>query len=288
MIRSMTAFARQENTDTWGTAYWELRSVNNRYLDIVPRLPEDVRSLETAVRDRIRARIKRGKVDCTLRLTMGNQGGSLFALNLELAARLAEASREIDGLLQNPARVNAMDILRWPGVVQTEAPDLDVLGRAVLDLLERALDELVTGREREGQAIEALIAGRCQEMSDIVATVRKHLPEALAEYRQRLVERLAEVREQLDVERLEQEMVLMAHKTDVAEELDRLDAHIAEVRRVLAEEDPAGRRLDFLMQELNREANTLAAKSMDADTTRASVDLKVLIEQMREQVQNVE
>ncbi|MDX1431727.1 MAG: YicC/YloC family endoribonuclease [Gammaproteobacteria bacterium] len=288
MIRSMTAFARRESTDTWGTAYWELRSVNNRYLDIVPRLPEDVRALETAVRERIRARIKRGKVDCTLRLTLGSQGGSLFALNLDLAARLAEAAHEIEALLHDPARVNAMDVMRWPGVVQTEAPDLDALGRAVLELLDAALDELVASREREGQAIDALIAGRCREMSAIVAAVRKRLPEALAEYRQRLAERLAEVREQLDAERLEQEMVLMAHKTDVAEELDRLEAHIAEVSRVLAEEDPAGRRLDFLMQELNREANTLAAKSMDADTTRASVDLKVLIEQVREQVQNVE
>ncbi len=288
MIRSMTAFARSERTESWGTAYWELRSVNNRYLDVSPRLPEEARAIETTVRERIRGRLSRGKVDCTLRLNLDGDNDTGLTLNLDLAKRIAEATREIDALLHDPARVSAVDVLRWPGVVRTQAPDVDALGKAALELLDEALAELVTTREREGQHIHALIAQRCDEMGTIVAGVRKRLPEVLEICRQRLRDRLAELIEQLDEERLEQEMAMLAQKTDVAEELDRLDAHLTEVRRVIDNEEPAGRRLDFLMQELNREANTLGSKSIDTETTRASVELKVLIEQMREQIQNVE
>jgi uncharacterized protein (TIGR00255 family) len=274
MIRSMTAFARSERTEDWGTAYWELRSVNNRYLDVTPRLPEEARAIE--------------KVDCTLRLTLSADNDINLNLNLDLAKRVADATREIDALLHDPARVSAVDVLRWPGVVQTESPDADTLSKAVLELLDEALAELLATREREGRHIHEAIAQRCDEMRAIVETVRTRLPEVLEACHQRLRDRLAEFVEQLNEERLEQEMAMLAQKTDVAEELDRLDAHLEEVRRVLAEEEPAGRRLDFLMQELNREANTLGSKSIDTETTRASVDLKVLIEQMREQVQNVE
>ena len=288
MIRSMTAFARKERTEDWGTAYWELRSVNNRYLDVTPRLPEDVRAIESAIRERVRARLSRGKVDCSLRLTLGAGTGAGLELNLDLAKGVAKATREIDALLHDPARVNAIDVLRWPGVVQTQSPDVDALGNAVLELLDDALTELVSTREREGRHIDALITQRCDEMQSIVDAVRKRLPEVLDACRQRLRDRLAEFTEQLNEDRLEQEMAIVAQKTDVAEELDRLDAHVKEVRRVLEKEEPAGRRLDFLMQELNREANTLGSKSIDTETTRASVDLKVLIEQMREQIQNVE
>ena len=288
MIRSMTAFARSERTEDWGTAYWELRSVNNRYLDVTPRLPEETRAIESAVRERIRKRLSRGKVDCTLRLTLGTNHDANITLNLELARRVSEATREIDALLHDPARVSAVDVLRWPGVVETESPDLDALGQVVLELLDEALTGLVASREREGLHIHDVIAQRCDEIQDIVDAVRARLPEVLETCRQRLRERLAEFLEQLNEERLEQEMAILAQKTDVAEELDRLDAHLIEVRRVLEEEEPAGRRLDFLMQELNREANTLGSKSIDTETTRASVDLKVLIEQMREQIQNVE
>ena len=288
MIRSMTAFARSERTEDWGTAYWELRSVNNRYLDVTPRLPEDARAIESAVRERIRARLNRGKVDCTLRLTLGMDSEASLTLNLELAKRVSEATREIDALLHDPARVSAVDVLRWPGVVQTQSPDVDTLGTAVLELLDEALAELISTREREGRHIHELIVKRCEEMKRIVNKVRKRLPEVLEICRQRLRDRLAELLEQLNEERLEQEMAMLAQKADVAEELDRLDGHLKEVRRVLDKEEPAGRRLDFLMQELNREANTLGSKSIDAETTRASVDLKVLIEQMREQIQNVE
>jgi uncharacterized protein (TIGR00255 family) len=284
----MTAFARSERTDEWGTAYWELRSVNNRYLDVAPRLPEEVRAVESTVRERVRARLARGKVDCTLRLSLGASRDAHLDLDLDLARRVADATREIDGLLHDPARVSAIDVLRWPGVVRTQSPDVDALGRAVLELLDLALDELVTSREREGQHIAGLLAQRCDEIAAITVAVRKRLPEILEGCRQRLRERLTELVEQLNEERIEQEIAMVAQKTDVAEELDRLDAHVREVRRVLDKEEPAGRRLDFLMQELNREANTLGSKSIDTETTRASVDLKVLIEQMREQIQNVE
>ncbi len=288
MIRSMTAFARSERTEQWGTAYWELRSVNNRYLDVTPRLPEEVRAIEGAIRERVRARLGRGKVDCTLRLSLGAGSDASLELDLELARRIAEATREIDALLHDPARINAVDVLRWPGVVQTQSPDIDAVGKAVLELLDEALNELVTTREREGQHIDGLLRQRCDEIQALTGAVRQRLPEVLEACRQRLRDRLAEFAEQLNEERLEQEMAIVAQKTDVAEELDRLDAHIKEVRRVLDEEQPAGRRLDFLMQELNREANTLGSKSIDTETTRASVDLKVFIEQMREQIQNVE
>ena len=288
MIRSMTAFARRELAEDWGTAYWELRSVNNRYLDVTPRLPEELRVIEGAVRERVRAKLARGKVDCTLRLTLGAGSGASIELDLELARRVFEATREIDALLHDAARINAIDVLRWPGVVKTESPDVDVIGAAVLALLDESLAELVETREREGGQIGAMLAQRCDDIATIVTGVRARLPEVLEACRQRLRDRLAELTEQVNEERLEQEIVLVAQKTDVAEELDRIDAHLAEVRRVLGTGKPAGRRLDFLMQELNREANTLGSKSIDTETTRASVDLKVLIEQMREQIQNVE
>jgi uncharacterized protein (TIGR00255 family) len=288
MLRSMTAFARSERTEQWGTAYWELRSVNNRYLDVSPRLPEEVRAVEGTVRERVRAKLSRGKVDCSLRISLGAGSDASLELNLGLARRVAEATREIDALLHDPARVSAIDVLRWPGVVQTQSPDTDTLGKAVLELLDEALAQLVTTREREGQHIAGLLTQRCDEIQAITDAVRKRLPEVLAACRQRLHERLTELVEQLNEERLEQEIAMVAQKTDVAEELDRLDAHVNEVRRVVDKEQPAGRRLDFLMQELNREANTLGSKSIDTETTRASVDLKLLIEQMREQIQNVE
>ncbi len=288
MIRSMTAFARSERTEDWGTAHWELRSVNNRYLDVSPRLPEEMRAIESAVRERVRGRLSRGKVDCTLRLSLDTESDASLELNLNLARRVADATREIDALLHDPARVSAIDVLRWPGVVQTRSPDIDTLGIAVLELLDEALGGLVTTREREGQHITGLLTQRCDEIQAIVGNVRERLPEVLEACRQRLRDRLAEFAEQLNEERLEQEMAMVAQKTDVAEELDRLDAHVKEVQRVVDKEQPAGRRLDFLMQELNREANTLGSKSIDTETTRASVDLKVLIEQMREQIQNVE
>lgn len=284
----MTAFARAEGETQWGAALWELRSVNNRYLDVSPRIPDDLRAIEQEVRERVRRRLGRGKVDCSLRLTRSSEVATGFTVDTALAQRIADASREIDHILHDPARVGSMEVLRWPGVIQSAAIDHEAIGKAALALLDTALDDLVATREREGGRIAALLEERLAAIQSIVAAVRGRIPEVVAAARQRLVARLAELREQLDPERIEQEIAILAQKSDAAEELDRIEAHVAEVRGILARDEPAGRRLDFMMQEFNREANTLGSKSADPDTTRAAVDLKVLIEQMREQVQNLE
>ena len=284
----MTAFARAERSDSWGAAQWELRSVNNRYLDVSPRMPEDVRSLDVAVRERVAGALGRGKVDCVLRVTHTTPSDAALELDLDLVRRLADASRKIDAILHDPARVNSLEVLRWPGVLRSEAPELETVAHTVLGALDEALAELVVTREREGERIKGMLLERCGSIAAVVAEVREVLPEIIADARERLETRVAELVEQADPQRLEQEVALLAQKSDVAEELDRLEAHVAEVRRVLEEAKPVGRRLDFLMQELNREANTLGSKSLDLRSTRASVELKVLIEQMREQIQNVE
>ena len=288
MIRSMTAFARQESQGEWGALQLELRTVNQRYLEISPRLAEELRPLEPKIRERLGQRLSRGKVECNLRYQPPQGSGSELALNLELVRQLAHASREIDGIIYNPAPINALEVLRWPGVIESSHIDPQQLGQETMALLERALDELAANREREGASLKQIILQRCDGADAVIQQVRRHLPAILDGQRQRLLARLHEARKELDPERLEQEMVILAQKTDVAEEMDRLATHLTEVRRVLDTDEPVGRRLDFLMQELNREANTLGAKSIDTETTRASVELKVLIEQMREQVQNIE
>jgi uncharacterized protein (TIGR00255 family) len=284
----MTAFARREVQAPWGSAWWELRSVNHRYLEVATRLPEELRALEPEVRARVGERLGRGKVDCTLRYQPAFAAGGNVRVNQALAEQIARASREIDQLIYNPAPVHSLDVLRWPGVLEADAPDMEAVGAAVLALLGQALDDLVATREREGAHIAGFLQARVGEMEPLVARARARVPEVVAATRERLRGRLAELRAEVDSQRLEQEIVLFAQRVDVAEELDRLTIHFAEVRRVLGEGKPVGRRLDFLMQELNREANTLGSKSADPETTRAAVDLKVLIEQMREQVQNVE
>ena len=294
MIRSMTAYARAERDTDWSSIQWELRSVNNRYLDVVTKLPDDFRALENDVRERVRTRLRRGKVDCYLRATPTHDSHGMEALDidLELARRIADATRKIDQVLHEPASVSSMDVLRWPGVIRPTTVDNDALSQTVLELLGAALDELVATREREGGKIASMIEQRLGEMELIVVAIRERMPQILAAASERLATRLEDLlassQASLDHDRLEQEMAMLAQKADVAEEIDRLQAHIVEVRRVLGDRGPVGRRLDFLMQELNREANTLGSKSIDTDSTRASVDLKVLIEQMREQVQNVE
>ena len=288
MICSMTAFAREERQNEAGTVIWELRSVNHRYLDVFARLPEDLRSLDPVVRARVGAKVRRGKVECVLRYKPTPQQESTLRVNRKLARQVAEAAKEIDSLLTNRGPANALDVLRWPGVVETPPLDPDAVCEPIVSALDAALAELAVTREREGRKIAELIRGRVAEMEIIISEVRRRLPAIIVAERERLTNRLAELKAELDAERLEQEMVIFSQKIDVAEELDRLDAHLDEVRRVLDESKPVGRRLDFLMQELHREANTLGSKSVDTDTTRASVDLKVLIEQMREQIQNVE
>lgn len=287
MLRSMTAFARHESQGEWGALAIELRSVNHRFLEIVFRLPEELRSLEPALRERFGARLGRGKVDCSIRYSPPAAGSEL-QLNGQLAERLAHLSRQVDGYIYDPSPVNSMDILRWPGVLESPRPDLEHVQTELDALVEAALVEFVATREREGGKLGEMIAQRCVAMAEVVVEVRQRLPEVQQRLRERLRERLAEVKADLDESRLEQEMVYFANKLDVSEELDRLETHLAEVERVLGESKPVGRRLDFLLQELNREANTLASKSNDAELTRAAVDLKVYIEQMREQVQNIE
>ena len=288
MARSMTAFARQELAKDWGTLTLELRSVNHRYLDVSLRLPEDFRNLESKIREKISAKLARGKVDVGLRFLRTETSSGEIIIDKELVQQIANASREIDHILYNPEAVYSLDLLRWPGVIKTPELDSAELTTALFELLDVTLDELLEGREREGEKLAGLIQQRCQSISDVIVEVKKRLPEIMQIWREKLLKRIQDASVEVDENRLEQELVIIAQKTDVDEELDRLATHVTEVERVLKEQKPIGRRLDFLMQELNREANTLGSKSIDTETTKASVDLKVLIEQMREQIQNIE
>lgn len=288
MIHSMTAFARREQATPWGALVWELRSVNHRYLEISPRLPEELRVTEAPLRERVAATVQRGKVDCQLRWQAATQQSMELSLNKDLAKRLVAVAAEVDGLLRHPASVSAFEVLRWPGVVQSTPADVEQLSAIALALLDEALAELAATRAREGAKLKAIIEQRCEAVAAQAAQARQRLPEVRARFRDKLRARLAEIKGELDPQRLEQEMVLLSQRLDVEEEIDRLDAHLIEVRRVLNQSGAVGRRLDFLMQELHREANTLGSKSADVETTRISVEMKVLIEQMREQVQNIE
>lgn len=288
MIQSMTAFARAQSQGDWGSMVCELRSINHRYLEISIRLPEALHELESQMRELIRRHIKRGKIECYFRFQPSEVAGIEIVVNAALAKKLCEANETIAKLLSNPAPVNTMDILHWPGILQMEEMDLERLEVEVLQILEKGLTELVDARSREGAQLRELFNKRLDSMAEELEKARQRLPAILASQRERLMTRFSEANIQLDAGRLEQEIVLFAQKIDVTEELERLDTHISEVRRVLKQGGSMGRRLDFLMQELNREANTLGAKSVDNDTTRVSVELKVLIEQIREQVQNVE
>jgi len=288
MTKSMTAFAREVASVEVGEFVWEVRSVNHRFLEPSIRLPEELRPLEPAVRERLAERLQRGKIDCALRFAprAGALGG--LRVNHHLLQQLIAVSDEVAAVVGTVPRPAVFDLMRWPGVLQEEAQDVSAVTKEALGLLDRALDGLIAAREREGARLAEAIRERCQRVEAQVAGVRERLPEVLALGAQRLRERLAELRAEVDANRLEQEVALLAQRLDVAEEMDRLAAHVAEVRDVLTRPAAVGRRLDFLMQELNREANTLGSKSADVETTRAAVEMKVLIEQMREQVQNLE
>ncbi len=288
MARSMTAFARQELVKDWGTLTLELRSVNHRYLDVSLRMPEDFRNLEPKIREKVSAKLARGKIDVGLRFSRTETSSGDIVIDKELVQQIANASREIDHILYNPNAVASLDVLRWPGVIKTPELDSAELTTALFELLEVTLDELLEGRAREGEKLAELIQQRCQSISDVIVEVKKRLPEIMQIWREKLLKRIQDASVEVDENRLEQELAIIAQKTDVDEELDRLVTHVTEVERVLKDQKPIGRRLDFLMQELNREANTLGSKSIDTETTKASVDLKVLIEQMREQIQNIE
>ncbi len=288
MLRSMTAFARQEQSSAWGSIIWELRSVNHRYLETSIRLPEALRSLESLVRERIAAKLNRGKVEGMLKLQTTGAALTGITLNQPVVERLLEVAGELEHLIGPGAGLRLVDVLRWPGVVSEAEPDLDEIKLTLLNSLDAALAELVATREREGQRTAELIQQRCVAMREQVRQVRIRRPEVLARWRDKLLGRLADLPVEADPGRLEQELVLVAQRLDVDEELDRLDTHLDEIEAVLHRKEPVGRRLDFLMQELNREANTLSSKSADAETTRAAIELKVLIEQVREHIQNIE
>jgi uncharacterized protein (TIGR00255 family) len=283
----MTAFARKEAQTEQGDFSWEIRSVNHRYLEAAIKIDESFRPLEMQIRKKINNQLGRGKVDAVLRYKAPKAQSSV-EIDQQLAQAILAGYEQVATLATESAPVDAMRVLQWPGVIVSEGVDQDQLNQAILSTLEEALAELIQTRETEGAALEDMILKRCDEIEKISQAVRQRLPEILEQQRQRMIEKVQEFEVNLEPERLEQEMALLAQKTDVAEELDRLDNHIVEVRNVLKRNEPIGRRLDFLMQELNREANTLASKSIDTDTTRYSVDLKVLIEQMREQIQNIE
>ncbi|MHB0818292.1 YicC/YloC family endoribonuclease [Stutzerimonas stutzeri] len=287
MVHSMTAFARAEQAGDHGTLSWEIRSVNHRYLEPHLRLPEAFRDLEGAVREALRKGLSRGKVECTLRFSEDSSGRSM-QVDSQRASQLIAAAESVAALIRQPAPLNPLEVLGWPGVLVGDASDPQALNSAALALFHEALAELRKGRQREGEELARLIDERLDAITQETATLREQVPQMLTLQRQKLLDRCAEMRAELDPQRLEQEMVLLAQKSDVAEELDRLATHVGEVRRVLKSGGAAGRRLDFLMQELNREANTLGSKAFDPRSTQAAVNLKVLIEQMREQVQNIE
>lgn len=287
MIQSMTAYARIEHKADWGTASWEIRSVNQRYLETYLRLPEHFRSLEPVLRDRLRKRLNRGKVEVNLRYDLAEKSDNELQLNQDLAKQIINAANWVKNEASQ-GELNVVDVLRWPGVMSGSEQDMDALGKELLVAFDSAIDQFIEARGREGDAINSMLQTRLDQIVEQVAIVREHMPQVMQWQRDKLTNRLAEITGELDPARMEQEMVLLAQKMDVAEEMDRLDAHVAETRRILKKGGAQGRRLDFMMQEFNRESNTLASKSISAEVTAAAVELKVLIEQMREQIQNVE
>lgn len=286
MIHSMTAFARHEVKATWGNAVWEIRSVNQRYLESYFRLPEQFRGMESLLRDKLRQSLQRGKVEVNLRYNAAQQSGDL-KINEAFAGQLIKVAQALSAQCPQ-AQLNIADILRWPGVMETQEEDMDSVQAELLAGFDIAMKDFLAGRGREGVAIEQLIRDRLDQITTHVANLRVHLPQALQWQRDKMLTRLQEIKAEMDQNRLEQEMAFLAQKSDVAEELDRLDAHIKETRHHLKQGGAIGRRLDFMMQEFNRESNTLSSKAISTEITNTAVELKVLIEQMREQIQNVE
>ncbi len=288
MMLSMTAFSRQQLEQDWGSLTWEIRSVNHRYLETSFRLPEMFRGLENAVREIVRKRLSRGKVECQLRYQSGESYQAELHLNNDLIRKLNQANIEIEKITGTATKLSSIDMLHWPGVIQDQEIDTAKIEKRAIELFNTALDDLIASREREGEELKGFLLQRIESIKEIIVTLRTKMPEILARQKQSLLERLEELKAELEPTRLEQEIALLAQKADVDEELDRLDLHLKEVQRVLGLAGQKGRRLDFLMQELNREANTLTSKSIVIDTTLSAVELKVLIEQMREQIQNIE
>jgi uncharacterized protein (TIGR00255 family) len=287
MPRSMTAYARITEEHNWGSISCELKSVNHRFLEVGFRMPESLREAETTLRDMARKKLGRGKIDCSVQITFNHSDAS-SELDLETAREHIKIVESISAEITQPGTISAIDIMKLPGVLKDSSIDIKQLSKAGIQAFDLALDQMLEGRSREGEKLANMIEQRLLGIEAQIALVCEHLPEILEQQRNRLHEKLAELKDQLDEQRLEQEMVIISNRADVDEELDRLEAHVIEIRRVLGDQASIGRRLDFLMQELNREANTLGSKSISNITTQASVELKVLIEQMREQIQNIE
>jgi uncharacterized protein (TIGR00255 family) len=287
MIRSMTGFARRERQFPWGLLAWELKTVNHRFLEMGCRLPEEFRVGEAEFRQAIAASVRRGKVECSLHFRPAAATNGL-EVDPELLGSLCVRAQQVAAQVGAAARIDVLDLLRWPGVIRDSARDHTPMIAAAHALLAEALMELARFRDSEGGRLREALEQRCAGLIDFAARVTERLPEVRARMRAKLLERIAALVSEVDHERLEQELAILAQRLDVDEEIDRLRGHVAEIRKTFGGQEAAGRRLDFLMQELNREANTLSSKSQDIETTRAAVDMKVLIEQMREQVQNIE
>ena len=288
MVHSMTAFSRQQVESEWGSLIWEIRSVNHRYLEPSVRLPESFRSLENPIRKELREKLNRGKVECQLRFQTLATKQIDWQLNLELVSRLTKANSEINRKTGGDYLLSSLDILKWPGVISDQSLDEEIFNQEALKLFEKALDDLIVSRKREGESLRSLLLKRIESIQSIVDSIRSKMPLIITKQKENLLLRLEELKAEFEPTRLEQEIAMLAQKADVDEELDRLDSHLQEVKRVIDSDGQIGRRLDFLMQELNREANTLSSKSIVVETTQGAVELKVLIEQMREQIQNIE
>ena len=286
MISSMTGFAKVAQTADFGTIDWEIRSVNHRYLEVFTRPSDPFRSFESPVRTLIQKYVKRGKIDVVLQFSPNAMQAS-FEIDQLVLKQFNAAVSEVKLIIPD-ATVNALDVLRWNQVMKSKAASMDNAEEVLLSVLEKALKQFVGSRQREGQALRVMLLSVCEQMEAQANKISQRLPEVIVHERKRITDKFAELAITVDAERLEQEMVWIMQKADIAEELQRLQVHIAEVRRVLLEDDVVGRRLDFLMQELNREVNTMASKSLDGETTQATVEMKVQIEQLREQVQNLE
>jgi len=287
-LDSMTGFAREDTETFFGTLTCELRTVNHRYLDVHFRLPEELRAKEIELRKQIGSRLKRGKVDCSLHIRRTGEATDELKINNDMVRQLGSGIDEIATLLTATGAVNPVDILRWPGVIEEPEIDAEPIFAAATELLERALGTLGQMRSNEGRRIAGMLEARSKDVLSLAAGVRERMPEVLAAVRTKQQDRIDKLDVDADPGRLETELALISQKLDVDEELDRLESHITEIRTICQGKDAVGRRLDFLMQELNREANTLGSKSADAETTNAAVGLKVVIEQMREQIQNIE
>ncbi|MGR2766031.1 YicC/YloC family endoribonuclease [Photobacterium ganghwense] len=287
MIHSMTAYARREIKADWGTAVWEIRSVNQRYLETYLRLPEQFRSLEPVLRERFRKRLARGKVECSLRFDVNPATNTELTINEDLAHQVIKAAKWVKNAA-GEGNIGPFQVLNWPGVMEAPEQDLDIINQDLLSGFDAAIDDFIAARASEGANMQALIEQRLEAISIEAAKVRSMMPEVLTWQRERILNRLEEAKVELDANRVEQELIMLAQKSDVAEELDRLDSHVKETQKIMKKGGACGRRLDFMMQEFNRESNTLASKSINTEITASAVELKVLIEQMREQIQNIE